>query len=117
MTHTFVISLMLWLTVVTSAVLWHTLLILKRMDPATHHGIRVGFWLRGVGLFLLLLSVGDYLFGEPLTWPWLLLFAASLSITGSALLHYSTRRVCKCEECPIRAAGIQACVGKAGRKA
>lgn len=102
MTSLFTVVLMAVLSSVTALALWHCLVAINHMTPRTHHGIRMAHVFKALGLFMLLLAVVDYVFGQPLTWPWLLLSGVTLQTGGSAALHVVTRRLCHCPECPIR---------------
>lgn len=96
--------------VVSSAIaLWHTLDgAINRMSARTHHGVRIGYVLKASGQFGMILACIDYLHGDPMAWPWLLLLAATINNAGTGIIHVSTRRACKCSECPIR--GGDTCV-------
>lgn len=104
MTDLISIPLMMLLCVTTGVALWHSLTVINRMSRLTHHGVRLAYILKATGLFMVLLAVLDYMHGNPITWPWLLLTGVTFQTGGSALLHVATRRSCRCPECPIRKA-------------
>ena len=102
MTHTEIILLMLVLASATLVALWHNVTVINRMGPKTHNGVRWAYVLKAAGNFGLILAVFDYMHGDPMAWPWLLLGSVTAMNTGTALLHIATRRICQCPECPMR---------------
>lgn len=97
-----VMALMAALAAATAIALWHNVAVVNKMGPKTHHGVRASYVLKATGQFVLLLACFDYLHGDPIAWPWLLLTGVVIANAGTALLHGVTRRVCQCPDCPMR---------------
>lgn len=97
-----ILTLMAVLATTTAVALWHCVSVVNRMGPKTHHGVRLAYVLKSSGHFTLLLACFDYLHGDPIAWPWLLLTGVAITNMGTALLHAVTRRVCQCPDCPMR---------------
>lgn len=97
-----VFSLMALLAIATCVALWHTVAVINKMGPRTNNGVRFAYVFKATGYFLLILACFDYLHGDPIAWPWLLLSGIAMANGGVALLHFVTRRTCQCPECPMR---------------
>lgn len=96
------IFLMLVVTASAGISLWHCATSINHMSPSTSASVRWPYVLKAGGYFIQILAVLDYLRGDPMAWPWLLLVGITLGNAGSALLHIYAKRDCRCPECPIR---------------
>lgn len=94
--------IMVILAATTLVALWHCVSVINRMSSRTHDGVRWAYILKATGHFVLLLAVFDFLHGDPMAWPWLLLMGVALANGGTAVLHAVTRRMCQCPDCPMR---------------
>lgn len=94
--------IMFVLVIGTPVALWHCLCTINQMSRSTHHGVRIAYVLNATGHFMVILAVLDFLHGDPMAWPWLLLAGVATTNIGVALRHAVTRRICWCPECLMR---------------
>lgn len=75
---------------------------INAMGPATRLWIRYGFIGKTSGYAAIVLADIDYLHGQALAWPWLLLIGLIFAAGGTAVIYLANHRACYCPLCPGR---------------
>ncbi len=78
---------------------YFTLCAINAMGRSTSLPVRLGYLVKGVGLFALFLSAFDYWHEQAAAWPWFFLFGVTSTLIGEALIYIAVYAKCGCPHC------------------